>query len=374
MIKTVKFLKIQDTPFIIVPTPLDDEVFSSWFVRLAYAHHIHPQTFINLYFGLKNRGRFRKNIDTSLDEKLLKQIQTMCKNKINILNLTLKTYSGYLQEDDINIASNRFFSHLRFCPMCLREDKIVYFRKKWNFTFSTICLKHNCFLYESCPKCNEQLSILKMYKNDLPFNNCTKCGFELKKSRKLRVSNKFLLGVQGQKNIYTVLDSGYIQFDNYVIYSFCFFDTINQLTKLIISKQNFKYLETLFLFKLLNDCKEIKINSSKSIYLQISIKENFALCGLIWHLFEKYPKNLKQFICTNNLTHWDMVKEIRYLSFWYDNLVNNIAPRYIAFGNMTTDEEIQNGKKYLISHSLPTTKASLSRLFGNINYFSKRNN
>lgn len=66
-----------------------------------------------------------------------------------------------------------------------------------------------------------------------------------------------------------------------------------------------------------------------------------------------------------------MVKEIRYLSFWYDNLVNNIIPRYVAFGDMITIGEIENGKKYLVSQGLETNKANLSRLFGNINYFSK---
>lgn len=371
MIKKVKFLKLQGKPFIILPKPLKDELFSSWFARLAYAHHTHPQTFINLYFGLKNRSVFKKNIDTSLDVKLLQQIQIMCKNKIDIFKLTLKTCSGYLQENDINIQSNRFFSTLKYCPICLREDNIPYFRKNWKFAFFTICLKHNCFLHDFCQNCNAPLSILKMYKDKLPFSNCQKCGFELKKARKKTIENKHILAKSSQEKIFKILHQGYAKFHDNIVYSFCFFDTVNQLAKIILLKQNFSFIEKHPLFKLLQDCKSKKFNTSKSIYMQLNIKENFALFGLIWHLFERYPKNMEQFIHANSLTHWDMVKEIRYLSFWYDNLINNIIPRYIAFGDMITVEEIEHGKRYLVSQGLKITKANLSRLFGNISFFSK---
>jgi Zn ribbon nucleic-acid-binding protein len=371
MIKKVKLSKLQGNSFTIVPKPFDDELFSSWFARLAYAHHTHPQTFINLYFGLSNRGLFKNNIDISLDVKLLQQIQTMCNNKIDIFKLTLKTYSGYLQEDDINIPSNRFFSHLKYCPMCLREDNIPYFRKAWKLAFSTICLKHNCFLHASCQKCNAPLSILKMYKDKSPFSSCQKCGFELKKARKIGIRNRYLSARSSQQKILEILHQGYAKFYNNIVYSFFFFDTINQLAKIILLKQNFEFIERHRLFKLLQNCKVKQFNTSKSIYIQLDAKENFALFGLIWHLFEAYPRNLEQFIHANSLTHWDMVKEIRYLSFWYDNLVNNIIPRYIAFGDIITVEEIENGKKYLASQGLEINKANLSRLFGNINYFSK---
>lgn len=60
-----------------------------------------------------------------------------------------------------------------------------------------------------------------------------------------------------------------------------------------------------------------------------------------------YPKNFKSFMKKNRLTYWDMVKEIKYLSFWYDTLVNDIAPRYVAFGDMITKEEVESAKKYL---------------------------
>ena len=65
-----------------------------------------------------------------------------------------------------------------------------------------------------------------------------------------------------------------------------------------------------------------------------------------------------------------MVKHIKYLSYWYDNLINSLSPRYIAFGDMITEKEILEGIKYLQSKNRKITKANLSKLFANYNYFS----
>ncbi|MDD5405608.1 MAG: TniQ family protein [Sulfurovaceae bacterium] len=372
MIKNIKTNNLQYLPFSIIPIPYNDELFSSWFARLSYAHYLHPKTFINLYFGLENRSLFKKNIDTSLNMKLLNRIKTMCNDKVDVFNLTLKTYSGYIQENDIEIASNRFFSDLKFCPICLRKDNVPYFRKYWKLAFSTVCTLHNCFLYDSCPQCNSKLSILKMHKDKFAFTYCSKCGFEFKKARKINVNQKHIMGIHGQANLQHIADKGYAELDNDVsVYSFYIFDVIIQLTKLIISRKNIKFINKHPLFAILKKSFNRKPNQAKSIYIQLNIKEKFALFGLIWYLFEKYPKNFTSFMKENNLTHWNMVKDIKYVSFWYENLLNDISPRYIAFGNMVTKEEIENGKKYLVSKGLDITKANLSRLFGNVNYFKR---
>lgn len=370
MIKRVNLPKLQDYPFLIIPEAFKDELFSSWFARLAYAHNTHPQTFINLYFGIEHRGEFKNNIDTTLSIKVLMKIQQKCKNKIDVFSLTLKTYSGYLQEDDISIMSNRLLSSIKFCPKCLKEDKVPYFRKNWKFAFSTACIKHNCFLRNVCPKCKVKIEILKMYQNKLSDVYCHSCGYNLKKSTVQYISTNYTYGLKAIKKIYTTLDSGHVIFKDTFIYSFCFFDTIMQLTKLILLKHNVEFINTHPLFKILKNALNRKLNSAKSVYTQLSIKESFALFGIILYLFDNYPNNFKKYIFANNLSHWDMVKEIKYLSFWYENLVNYITPRYIAFGDIITNEEIENGEKYLISHGLEVTKANLSRLFGNINYFT----
>lgn len=38
---------------------------------------------------------------------------------------------------------------IRFCPKCLDEDEIPYFRKRWRYIFFPFCPIHDCFLENS---------------------------------------------------------------------------------------------------------------------------------------------------------------------------------------------------------------------------------
>jgi Zn ribbon nucleic-acid-binding protein len=373
IIKNLRKIGSQNNNFLIIPLPLEDEVFSSWFVRTAYAHHFHPQSFFNIHFGLENRDLLKRDIDCFFDDNMLTVINNKCNNKINSYFMTLKNYSGYLQEKVIISASNRFISHQQYCPECLKEDNIPYFRKYWKFTFNTICIKHKCFLHNTCPKCNSIINITKMHKNKFSFVLCNKCGFNLTKTQTTIVDSSYQYGTIANKKLNHILNNGYVKFNHYIIYSFVFFDVIIQLTKIILLRKNFKYINHHPLFTLLQRIVSIKFNDAKSIYLQLTTKENFALFGLIIFLFENYPFNLKNFIKSNSLSHWDMVKHIKYLSYWYDNLINSISPRYVAFGDITTKKEIQEGIKYLKKTKIYLLKKDLSKLFDNINYFTTYN-
>jgi len=370
IIKNLRKIGSQNNNFLIIPLPLEDEVFSSWFARTAYAHHFHPQSFFNIHFGLLKRDLLKRDIDCLFDDDIFTTIDNKCNKKINSYYMTLKNHSGYLQEKVIDNASNRFIYHQQYCPKCLEEDTIPYFRKYWKFTFNTICIKHKCFLHKTCPKCNSIINIIKMHKNKYSFILCYKCGFNLRKTKTIHINSIYQYGNIAIQKLNHILENGYVKFKHDTVYSFVFFDVIIQLTKIILLRKNFKYINQHPLFTLLKRIVSIKFNDAKSIYLQLTITERFSIFGLIIFLFENYPVNLSKFMKSNNLTHWDMVKHIKYLSYWYDNLINSLSPRYIAFGDMITEKEILEGIKYLQSKNRKITKANLSKLFANYNYFS----
>lgn len=374
MIKKLKNLAIKDSKFIIIPEVKKDELLTSWFARVAYAHHTHPQTFFNIHFGLENRDLLKRDLDVVSNDEFIKILTKKVRNKINILSLTLKKYTDNLYENEIMNASNRIFiSDMKFCPICFKEDNIPYLRQYWKFIFITTCVKHNCFLYDACPKCSNNISAVKMYQDKKSFIYCNKCGFDLRKSKKKTINNNLLYGVKAQKRLMSTLRKGYIRFKDKWIYSFVFFMTIIQITKLIFLRKHTKYINKNPLFKLLKDkfIKHTKI--SPPVFNRLNIKELFALFGLIIYIFDNYPKNFKSFMTKNRLTHWGMVKEIKYLSFWYDNLVNNITPRYVPFGDLITKEELENAKRHLQRKGIDITKANLQRLFSTYSYFFKLN-
>ena len=89
-------------------------------------------------------------------------------------------------------------------------------------------------------------------------------------------------------------------------------------------------------------------------------------------LFEDYPKNIAKYIHDNKLSHWQTIKDMDYVSFWFENLVNDITPRFVPITKLITNEEIKKGEIYLRSKKLIVNKANLTRLFG-CNFFSSYN-
>jgi Zn ribbon nucleic-acid-binding protein len=370
--KNLKPASLKDKFFLIIPSVLDDESFLSWFARTSYLHYIHPQTFLNTHFGLEYRDIFKRDLDVALNNDLIKIFTKKTRNKIDILSLTLGKYTGYLYEDEIVNATNKMFiSNMKFCPICLKKDKIPYFRQTWKLIFITVCAKHNCFLYDVCPECNSKVSLTKMYQNKKSFLYCHKCGFDLRKSKIQILKRDLINGINAQDKLMNILKKGYIKFEDRWVYSFVFFITIIQITKLILLRKHSYFVNKNPLFKILKNKLAEHIKISPPVFNRLNNQEFFALFGLIMDIFDNYPKNFKSFMNKNQLTYWDMVKEIKYLSFWYDTLVNDTTPRYSAFGDMITKEEIENAKKYFKRNNINISKANLQRLFKTRNYFFK---
>ena len=368
MIKKIKILQLKDVNFLIVPQPLEGELFSSWMVRTAYAHKTHPHTFENLYLDLPQR-LFSKDIDVSINNETIQIVQNKCRDKVNIFSLTMQTYNTYLQERIVPNGFNKLITPLRYCPQCLKEDKVPYYRKNWKITFSTICMKHNCFLYGACPHCKSTLDISKMYNNKLPYTHCYKCGFKLEKSKKLSIHYTYRNHTRNTKEIFSILKHGYTKLNIIPIYSFYFFDTITQLSKVILTQKYFKIVEKHIPIQILKKWEKQTYNPTSPAYTQLPIKEQFILFGSILMLFDDYPHRIKSFILLNKLTYWKMLKDMRYVSFWFDNLINSITPKYVSTTQLITPEEIENAKLYLLSKKVSITKANLTRLLG-CNFFS----
>jgi hypothetical protein len=82
----------------------------------------------------------------------------------------------------------------QFCPLCLREDRVPYFRKIWRLALHTFCSKHNAMLHDRCPSC--QIAVAFHRQNPMPTSTaefkslaiCTTCGFDLATSTNMPVS------------------------------------------------------------------------------------------------------------------------------------------------------------------------------------------
>lgn len=367
MIKKIKNPLIEKSRFLIIPEPFEGEIFSSWFARCAYAHKTHPRTFWHLHFPKdKFIYTLSENIDASVSDEILQIISIKTTfSFLKLRNMTMKSYDGFLQEEIISNGNNKFLTNYRFCPKCLKEDKIPYFKKEHRVVFSTFCKKHKCYLLDKCPKCQTQISVLKMFNNELSYEYCCNCGFELTNSDVKYIKNESRYKLSCK--LINILEKGYIQLEDSYIYSFLFIDIISHISKLILSSKKSKIngIEN----KILKKIYRKKFLSTKSSFSQISIKEQYILFSIILALFEKFPKNFELFITQNNLSNFDMVKDMKNIPYWYEKSVNEISPKIIYDTKMATEEEILNGIKYLKKRDILVNQTNLTKLLG-YNFFS----
>ena len=155
--------------FLILPIHLkikEDELLSSWIIRLAHAHGIRVESFCTEIFG-KNSNVWNRDIDKSASKQIIEKLTFKTKNtNENIQKTLLKSYEDLIFES-LNIkGSNKWIIPLRIyhrtrkksglmiCLKCLKEDREAHYRKSWRLSLSTVCTIHNINLIDKCPSCN----------------------------------------------------------------------------------------------------------------------------------------------------------------------------------------------------------------------------
>jgi Zn ribbon nucleic-acid-binding protein len=367
MIKKIKNPLIEKSRFLIIPEPFEGEIFSSWLARCAYAHKTHPKTFWHLHFPKdKFIYTLTPNIDATISDEVLQVISLKTSFSMTKLkNMTMMFYDSYLQEQIIRNGINKFLTNYRFCPKCWQEDKIPYIRKEHRIVFSTFCKKHKCYLQDKCPKCKTPISAFKMFENELTYEFCSNCGFELVNSDIKYVRNEIKYDLNCK--LIDILNKGYVQLGDYYIYSFLFFDVISHICRLILLTKKIKVngIEN----RILKKISEKVFSTAKSSFSQISIKAQYILFSIIISIFEEFPEKFGLFISKNKLSNFDMVKDMKNIPYWYEKSVNEISPKISYDARMLTEEEILNGIKYLRQRDILVNQAILTKLLG-YNFFS----
>jgi len=147
--------------------PFDDELLSSWLVRLARGHGLRVQTFCNLLFG--NRLQvWNRDIDRLGPDWLVDVLSERTGTPIETARgTTLRSYVGVLYSTSRASGTLQWITTLQvfhrtrhgygmqYCAKCLLEDKVPYFRKIWRVAFVTTCLVHQCMLRDRCHTCGE---------------------------------------------------------------------------------------------------------------------------------------------------------------------------------------------------------------------------
>lgn len=180
--------------------PLPDELLSCWLVRLAHGHGLKVQTFCNLIFG--NRLQvWNRDIDRTAPNWLLDELSYRTGTSADLAwKTTLRAYEGLLYRTyrlsstmqwilSLKIYHRKREGYgLQFCPACLKEDAIPYFRKSWRVAFNTVCSRHRTMLQDRCPKCSASIAFHRIDMRNstsfelAPLSYCHLCGFDLREA------------------------------------------------------------------------------------------------------------------------------------------------------------------------------------------------
>lgn len=177
--------------------PRDDELLSSWLIRLSHGMGLKVQTLCNLEFG-NQRQVWNRDIDRLGPEWLIETLSQRTGTPLNLARqTTLRAYDGILYRRfktsgilpwvlRLKMYHRTWRGHgLMFCPGCLADDEAPYYRRSWRIAMHTVCLRHRCMLMDRCPVCQAGVGFTR---TDLgqpavdefpPLNLCHACGFDL---------------------------------------------------------------------------------------------------------------------------------------------------------------------------------------------------
>ena len=145
---------------------------------------------------------------------------------------------------------------------------------------------------------------------------------------------------------------------------------ISHISKLILSSKKITIngIEN----KILKRISKKHFLSSKTFFSQISIQEQYMLFSIIMSIFQEFPEKLESFMTQNQLSNFEMVRDMKVVPYWYEESVNEISPKIVYLARMVSEEEILNGIKYLKKRNMLANQVNLTRLLG-YNFLSSYN-
>lgn len=314
--------------------PEQDELLSSWMIRLIRAHYTRPFTFSEHYFNGYNI--LARDTDKYLPEEIIKSISDKSYLSIrDIKQLQLIRYEGIVYENylepnfTIGITNvgvyHRTKRHngLLVCGKCL--SKKVYFKKQWRLLSSIICTECNSYLADHCPDCKSPIDFQRHAigrQNDYinsPLYLCWNCRYDYREIYLPVTNTKHM---KYQLYIDKTIHNGY---NRHTQYSFEYFKV------LFLFLQKFKTTEGTWarvhqaLIKEFKIDNEIILELDYKTYQLSPLKLRITILPLIYFLLENWPNRFVRFVKKYRIRCSDFSKDFKHpnqLPFWFQKTFN----------------------------------------------------
>lgn len=139
-----------------VVLPYLKESVQSWLVRYCLNTGMEPIEVFNYLQVTRAEcadGYFTQSTKNQMEQVLGYE----CKNfELNVI-VSRNIHSSDVARRLIQKLTTNQGVRFRFCPKCLAQDRVPYFRIDWSFEFVRYCFDHNCLYEAGCPRCQGEL-------------------------------------------------------------------------------------------------------------------------------------------------------------------------------------------------------------------------
>lgn len=337
---------------------------------MAHAHYMYPTTFLNLHIKNTRKNSYtRRDLDFYNNQEFFDILSSKSiLSKDELLNMSLRGDEGYLFINQSlypphqirRLIDKRTHNGLLYCPKCLEEDKIAYFRKKWRYFFYTACPKHKIFLTDRCWHCYKPIKLLKL-KEELSLKHCHNCAANLSLTYTYRdnVPNEY--GIEAIHWFEEGFNKGYFEINGEKVWSVMFFHIFCRLHYLLDRKQDLVFDSFPMIEKYRRVCEKLKLYNSKKVSV---IYKTFYVNTMIYHLFQNYPYNFLDFIEQNKLTYREFTHGLKCIPFRYEKFLLELIPKQNKVGRIITKSEILGAINYLEKEGKVVNQLNVSKIIG----------
>ncbi len=179
------------------PPKIKDEGMYSWILRIAARYGWTPLTITNFFWFYERP--YCEALEFRLNKHYIRHIATATVSSAQLIISRLALGLSQLRRAHCRALGFRADKsvRLRYCPYCLREDEIPYFRLSWQIATTILCERHHTLLLEHCPTCSRRIGWRSNVAPSLSNVNhgeilryCQKCGRQLDQSTPSRVPDR----------------------------------------------------------------------------------------------------------------------------------------------------------------------------------------
>lgn len=357
--------------------PLADEIFSSWIERTALEYLAAPHTFARIVFD--SRAVWNRDIDKSGTVDMAHALaRPMAIDMAKAEATLLRGFEGKLVEHHNPNGNSRWLmplgvwhrrrrlGGLQFCPLCLAEDNIPFFRKRWRLSFMTTCDIHGCALACRCPDCGCPVQYNVLPPTARTLRHCPFCGTDLADSPCRFSTPVAVVALQGM-----LLDAAYTGWGTHGAFgtrhALLIFPVMARILSLLLSRRKVarRFIKIATMSAGVSDIDWIEGQD----FDRLLVDERNAVLAVANTLFDDWPARFNEICRSSSAGVSALLQEGATLPFWYEDHVRTHFDRqpYIE-----TVQEFEAALAYLKRYRIPPTRSAFVRLFGKREILRKR--